>query len=578
MMRIFLTGATGHIGSRLLERLIDDGSEVVALTRRPAEVPPRTGLVVVEGDPTCPGPWQKTMDGCDVVVHLACSGNDPEALTARGLKALRERRLDSTFQVMIGLEQASSRPERVIFLGSRLALGTHSDGLPAGLSELARAWEAQALEHDVQGVSVTVIRAGLLLGPDIVDLADATAAEDGPKPLGWIHVDDLVDCLAKSVDAKTAGLFEAVAPQFPEVEFVLSQVRTLVGAGSATGPGLEGEAGAFLSWTLPVAPSSAVARIDHAFRFTDVQAALEDLAPSKQPDVKSPQTGRRRTASTAVARPRRLVVLPCEGLLLPEEGRLHPASGSLVNMLHAAGLLVVLASSRSGRLCLGLAGQLGISAPIIAGDGSVLVDPLRSEAIRTELLGVDRIAGVAMAVRTAETGAIVVVERGIHAATDHPSELPVGLRELVTIDECVESSALFSRPATRMFLQAPQRRLDRALSVIRETWWRERIIAIHEHAPGVVAITAPSADRGVALQRVESAMGMERRSSLVVAATTRDLGMLEFAGVGLAHPDLSASHHGNADRVLETADLLEIGHALIRADLASTVRAATHRS
>jgi hydroxymethylpyrimidine pyrophosphatase-like HAD family hydrolase len=246
-------------------------------------------------------------------------------------------------------------------------------------------------------------------------------------------------------------------------------------------------------------------------------------------------------------------------------------------MLHAAGLLVVLASSRSGRLCLGLAHQLGISAPIIAGDGSVLVDPLRSEAIRTELLGVDRIAGIAMAIRTAETGAVVVIERGIHAATDHSSELPVGLRELVTIDEQVESSALFSRPATRMFLQAPQRRLERALAVIRETWWRERVIAIHEHAPGVVAITATSADRGVALQRVESAMGMERRSSLVVAATTRDLGMLEFAGVGLSHPGLPASHHGSADRVLETDDLLEIGQALIRADLASTVRAATPR-
>ena len=574
-MRIFLTGATGHIGSRLLERLIDDGSEVVALTRRPAELPPRTGLLVVEGDPTCPGAWQKSMDGCDVVVHLACSGNDPEALTARGLKALRERRLDSTFQVMIGLEQASSRPKRVIFLSSRLALGMHSDGLPAGLSELARAWEAQALEHDVQGVSVTVIRAGLLLGPDIVDLADATAAEDGPKPLGWIHVDDLVDCLAKSVDAKTAGLFEVVAPQFPEVAFVLSRLRTLVDVSSATGRGLEGEAAAFLSWRLPIAESPAVARIDHDFRFTDVETALGNLVPSRQSGAQAPPAERRRTA---VASPRRLVVLPCEGLLLTEEGRLHPASDSLVNMLHAAGLLVVLASSRSGRLCLGLAGQLGISAPIITGDGSALVDPLRSEAIRTELLGVDRIAGVAMAVRTAETGAIVVVERGIHAATDHASELPVGLRELVTIDECVESSALFSRPATRMFLQAPQRRLDRALSVIRETWWRERIIAIHEHSSGVVAITAPSADRGVALQRVESAMGMERRSSLVVAATTRDLGMLEFAGVGLAHPDLPASHHGNADRVLETGDLLEIGHALIRADLASTVRAATHRS
>lgn len=578
-MRIFITGATGLLGSRLIDRLTDGGDDVVALSRHPSKVSPRTGLEVIEGDPTCPGAWQQRLNGCDAVVHLACSGNDPEALTARGLKALRERRLDSIFQIMTALETASSRPGRMILLTNRLALGTHPDGPPAGLAELIRAWEAQALKHLVQGVCVTVIRAGFLLEPGLKSLADTGESEGGSNSLGWIHIDDLVDCLLKSLHEGKSGLCEAVAPQFPDFKDVLSRVHALEASPrSPARPAPSGEAKALLSWPLPVGGDSAVAPVDHDYRFSDVQKALEDLKPPVDPGAFVPEGRPELQEGPTVARPRRLVVLPCEGLLLLKDGRLHPSSVSLVNTLQAAGLLVVLASSRSGRLCLGFARQLGIVTPLIAGDGSVLVDPARSEAIRTELLGADRIAGVAMAVRTAETGAIVVVERGVHVATDHPSELPVGLRELVTIDERVDSSALFSRPATRMFLQAPPRRLDRALTVIRDTWWRERIIAIHEHAPGVVAITATSADRGVALQRVESAMGMQRRSSLVVASTERDLGMLEFAGVGLAHPGLPASHAEDAHRVLESDDLLEIGQALIRADLASRVRAATPRS
>ena len=573
-MRIFLTGATGLVGSRLTERLLGDGDEVVALSRRAEALTPRPGLELLQGDPTCPGPWQQRLEGCDAVVHLACSGNDPRALTEQGLKALREYRLDATFQVMSALEKTTSRPGRMIQLSNRLASGRPSEGLPAGLAELIRAWEDQALRHAVAGVTVTVLRAGFVLDPGLDALMGCVESTEPPHALGWIHLEDLVDCIARSLRTPQSGCLDVLAPESPDFNDVLTRIHAVKSSrGSAAVAAPSGEARALLEWPLP----EKITPIDHDFRFPTIQAALDDLLPAEVPGVSEAGTRRDPETRAAVAGPRRLVVLPCEGLLL-EDDRLHPASVGLVNTLQASGLLVVLASSRSGRLSLGFASQLGIMAPLIAGDGSVLVDPVRAEAIRTELLGADRVAGIAMAVRTAEEHAVIVVERGVHVATDHRSELPVELRQLVTIDERVDSSALFSRPATRMFLQAPQRRLDRALGVVRDTWWREQVIAIHEHAPGIVAITAPSADRGVALQRVESAMGMPRRSSLVVAATERDVGMLEFAGTGLAHPALPARFTENADRVLESDDLAEIAQAIIRSDLASTVRAATPRS
>jgi dihydroflavonol-4-reductase len=71
-MEYFVTGATGFIGTHLVERLVDDGHDVVALTRdreRAAHLPERVD--VVEGDITDRASMRDAMAGVDGVFHLA---------------------------------------------------------------------------------------------------------------------------------------------------------------------------------------------------------------------------------------------------------------------------------------------------------------------------------------------------------------------------------------------------------------------------------------------------------------------------------------------------------------------------
>jgi uncharacterized protein YbjT (DUF2867 family) len=58
-MRIFVTGGTGMIGTRLIRHLREQGYDVVVLTRRPAEAKKRLegGCTVVEGDLTRADGW-----------------------------------------------------------------------------------------------------------------------------------------------------------------------------------------------------------------------------------------------------------------------------------------------------------------------------------------------------------------------------------------------------------------------------------------------------------------------------------------------------------------------------------------
>src|SRR6185312_7253680 len=66
MTRVCITGASGFIGRTLAERWRERGAEVVGIDR--VEDSARG---VVAGDISEPGEWQRSAQGCDLVVHTA---------------------------------------------------------------------------------------------------------------------------------------------------------------------------------------------------------------------------------------------------------------------------------------------------------------------------------------------------------------------------------------------------------------------------------------------------------------------------------------------------------------------------
>ncbi|HEX4530675.1 MAG TPA: NAD-dependent epimerase/dehydratase family protein [Acidimicrobiia bacterium] len=73
MSRVFLTGATGMIGSNIAEQLVEQGDAVCALVRAGSETGPLEafGVEVVRGDITDPDAVLRAADGCEYVVHSA---------------------------------------------------------------------------------------------------------------------------------------------------------------------------------------------------------------------------------------------------------------------------------------------------------------------------------------------------------------------------------------------------------------------------------------------------------------------------------------------------------------------------
>ena len=72
-MRIFLTGATGYVGSAVLEALLRNGQSVTALVRDPerAERLSLRGVQCVVGELSVPKSYTPAAEACDAIVHTA---------------------------------------------------------------------------------------------------------------------------------------------------------------------------------------------------------------------------------------------------------------------------------------------------------------------------------------------------------------------------------------------------------------------------------------------------------------------------------------------------------------------------
>jgi nucleoside-diphosphate-sugar epimerase len=190
-MRILLTGATGYIGSAVLDELLDAGHDVVAVVRS-AEAAARVsarGATPAVGDAGDPDRLADLLAETDAAIHTAAS-DDPEGLNLAVVDAV-ERAYTGTAR-------------RFVLTGGIWAYGAgddiRDDDTPAPVDLVA--WRVPIEDRLLAGpVSTTVVAPGVVYGraegllPIVVDTHAADGAlalvGDGSQHWTWVHVDDL---------------------------------------------------------------------------------------------------------------------------------------------------------------------------------------------------------------------------------------------------------------------------------------------------------------------------------------------------------------------------------------------------
>jgi uncharacterized protein (TIGR01777 family) len=299
-MRIFLTGGTGFIGTRLIGALRERGDECVVVSRGRAEPLAAVGVKVVTADPTDTGAWQEEVARSDAVVNLAGAKivDPPHRWTASRKAELRDSRIETTRRVVEAIGAAATAPAVLVSASAIGYYGGRGDDVldetePAGsdfLARLAVDWEAAALAATTR-TRVTVLRGGLALGADggvlaslipIFKLGLGGPWGDGSEWWSWIHAHDQVRLVLYVLDGSLAGPVNATAPQPVTVrEFVRALGHALGRPAIARVPEFAvraalGEAADALLRLQRVVPTKAL-EAGFAFRYEAVNDALRAI-------------------------------------------------------------------------------------------------------------------------------------------------------------------------------------------------------------------------------------------------------------------------------------------------------------
>jgi nucleoside-diphosphate-sugar epimerase len=102
--KALVTGATGLVGSHIVERLLDDGWSVRALVRTPSYELASHGVEVVRGDVLDTDSFTKAALGCDAVFHTAAAITTPG-----GWELYRRLNVDGTRNAITAAERSGAR-------------------------------------------------------------------------------------------------------------------------------------------------------------------------------------------------------------------------------------------------------------------------------------------------------------------------------------------------------------------------------------------------------------------------------------------------------------------------------------
>lgn len=230
-MKILITGATGLVGSVLMETALREGHTIHFLTTNKRKIAFNSSTKGYYWNPKKNEINLDCFDGVELIVHLA-GESISQRWTKKNKKEIFDSRVEGTRLLVEGLRQCKGKHKVKhvvaasaigIYPSSRTALYTE-DYRPQANSFLERvvmAWEAEEERFSSLGIGLCKLRIGLVLtksGGVMGSLKIPTqfgvgaAFGDGMQTQAWIHIDDLVQMILTAGNHKWEGIYNAVSP------------------------------------------------------------------------------------------------------------------------------------------------------------------------------------------------------------------------------------------------------------------------------------------------------------------------------------------------------------------------------
>jgi len=300
---VLITGASGLVGTKLTEVLLEKGYQVSHLGRSKTSINSiksyiwdiRSGFIE-EG----------ALENANIVVHLAGAGVADKRWTKKRKQEILQSRVRSTSLLHSKLALLNTPCETFIAASAIGIYGLNTGDTwlreedPSGdgfLAMVTKQWEKEIKRLNELKLRVVTLRTGIALSekggalPKIaqsIGLNMGAVLGSGDQYMSWIHIDDLCKLFVKAIeDLDVRGVFNAVAPNpVTNRKFTLTLARVMnkrVWLPSVPGMVLKALLGEIATVVLGgnrVSPSK-IQSLGFQFQFEDLEAAFKSIIVKK---------------------------------------------------------------------------------------------------------------------------------------------------------------------------------------------------------------------------------------------------------------------------------------------------------
>jgi uncharacterized protein (TIGR01777 family) len=238
-MKIFISGASGLIGKRLVEQLQQHGHDVVRLVRRAAS----TGEIM--WDPKAGVLSASALEGADAVIHLSGAGIGDKRWTSSYKREILESRTITTNLIATTIANMNRKPS-VFLSGSAIGIygprgdeqltEVSTDGT-SFLADVCKQWEDAAKPASDAGIRTVLLRTGIVLTTKggalkkqlpLFQLGLGGKFGNGKQWQSWISIDDEVGAIEHLLTANVSGAVNLTAPNpVTNAEFTSTLARVV---------------------------------------------------------------------------------------------------------------------------------------------------------------------------------------------------------------------------------------------------------------------------------------------------------------------------------------------------------------
>ena len=222
-MKILITGATGFIGTHLIQFLKSNLHDIIILSRNPEQVLDSSTLAIKNLNEL------EDKTHIDVIVNLAGAPID-QRWTQSYKNTLIDSRVNLTQDIVDWIALQERTPKVFIsasaigYYGAqgRSLLDEESEANDEFTHQLCDQWESAALRAQELGVRTCITRFGVVLGKNggalqkilpTFRIGLGGVLGDGKQILSWVHINDVCRAIIFLIDhTELSGVFNVTAP------------------------------------------------------------------------------------------------------------------------------------------------------------------------------------------------------------------------------------------------------------------------------------------------------------------------------------------------------------------------------